>query len=407
MRYEQSYSIPDNDVETLDIDSPIRPDWYTKQVKWRIWTTMSIPFRKVSVYIHFGYMRGSHFLKSLRFHFTRLSNCISNIFYALKSSLLTSGKYIYLFNGKPTLIHCEYLNEFLGEKDRRLIVTLKIGNRWKNDIFEAHCLLFTHNADKKFINYDTKEILTVYSDENKKKTPLKREHFMGKLSQTYLRTIEYGDVDRYINYVERKYWSAELVIRNYTQMLEDLAKYISQEEQRGSLNEECISSELHQTCTDKLYDRLGSILKIQKLFGARIPTFYLPCDFHFGNVLYSEDNLYYIDFEYAREEVFLYDIYNIIYVDFCENKSSLLLNMYIEGNLEVISPIRKFFQAANVDFLYDKRKDYLYIFLIRKITFDIINTSKTKSGRNLELYCSRLLDKVESIVGYVNNKKIE
>lgn len=132
------------------------------------------------------------------------------------------------------------------------------------------------------------------------------------------------------------------------------------------------------------------------------PYIYMHGDMHFGNIIY-DGHVWYIDFECAREEIFFYDLFNVLYVEYVDCQNSMLLDMYFAGNTQMINKFKRAFMLFDTNFSLDNRKIYFKTYLLARIRYDILDLFNKYSGQSLNKGLERIASKNHRIVDYINS----
>ena len=143
------------------------------------------------------------------------------------------------------------------------------------------------------------------------------------------------------------------------QILVDYSKYISRiqnEEHSWYIPNEKLLKSFCQLWNDSsLFDRL---LKFTK--NNPIPTIETHGDLWKSNMLYDGVNFYYIDFEYAAQRIFFYDIIMFILAESLRMKNDTLLDMFLSKQFDdcLVALSKK------LNYNYDVLHKDLYLILI-------------------------------------------
>ena len=136
--------------------------------------------------------------------------------------------------------------------------------------------------------------------------------------------------------------------------------------------------------------------------GLYFPYIYTHGDMHLGNVIY-DGQIWYIDFECAREEFFFYDIFNVLYVEFVDCHDSMLLDLFIEGNSQIIERFKRAFASFDLYFDMNKRKLYFKTYLLARIRYDVQDLIKKIKGRDFDKRVAKIAAKCKSVLDYVDS----
>lgn len=82
------------------------------------------------------------------------------------------------------------------------------------------------------------------------------------------------------------------------------------------------------------------------------------------NILFSNNKIYYIDFELANYQYFLYDIFTLIYYLYYTYDNKLYINNYFSGKYDEY--FVSLFKSVNLEFMECNKKKYLHIFFLER-----------------------------------------
>lgn len=291
------------------------------------------------------------------------------------SGLLEKGRYKIYFSTKPFLYNV-YEYENLKKYNNRSSKWLELLNSpicisdEKKTNFSGQAIRLVQNDKFQIYDFQRKRVLTIFKE---KKQQLKIKgiylRLKGKLSLTYLGTNSMGILERYIDCNPECFCNEQEKKRQYLQVINDMEHMIRYSYKQQFLN---VNSYKKKWICDVrgINDLLSEIEK--RIDGEKIPQIYIHGDVHRGNILKdSNGKLYYIDIEYARDDVFFYDCFNYIYVDYVYNNDNVLMNMYLEKDNEIFSGIKKIFQAVGLEFNESDYLQYWLVFLQRRIIEEI------------------------------------
>ncbi len=259
-------------------------------------------------------------------------------------------------------------------------------NRSPNTIFCGQIAMLTANNNWKIFDIKNNQVLSLSVAESKEEFHNVYEVFQGKLAMTYLFDINEGIVERIIQNIKRSTWGSDLIIRNYFCILSDQLSYLKQAAIVYHVSCLDICENIQKFQFAKLNEIGKQILdKISDTYN--IPCVFLHRDVHFGNTLFDGKQLYYIDFEYAGNEVFLYDIFNCIFVEFILNHNSLLLSLYMKKDKVMFTYLYEIFNIMEINFHEEKYLDYLYIYMLARLRFTcdmLLKNTKYQKRRTLK-----------------------
>lgn len=264
-------------------------------------------------------------------------------------------------------------------------IKIKINKNLRTS-FCGQIAMLTTNNDLKIFDLKNNQVLSLLDIVSKERFHNTYEIFQGKLAMPYLFDTNEGIVERIIQNISRSTWGHDLIIRNYLCILSDQRDYLK----TATIAYEITFSDIWENIQKFQFTRLN---KIARQITEKInDTYSMPCvflhrDIHFGNTLFDGRQLYYIDFEYADNEVFFYDIFNCIFVEFILNRDSLLLSLYLKKDGDMFANLYEIFNIMGVNFNEKSYLDYLYIFLLARLRFTcvmLVKNTKYKQMRTLK-----------------------
>ena len=322
-----------------------------------------------------------------------------------KNSLLLEGKYKFIFCSKPILYNVQYHNHVAKymENDNKYLdflnFTISI-KKHPNKGFCGQALRLTVNGKWQIYDFQNNQVLTVFKDKHiMKKIQYSCNYFKGKLLIPYEKTTDLGIIDKYI-YDNIDMFATDLPKQKelFLAVMYDIKKFLILSDDRAvlSLIDYKISWKCDVLGLNKLLEELESQISIKSLSKK-----YVHGDLHIGNILISkEGKLYYIDFENSREDVFFYDCFNYIYVDFTYNNNPFLLDAYLDRDVEIMNSFKSLFGAVGFHFLDTEIIQYLYIFLQRRIIENVKYSFYKKTTKDREM----MLVNYKKFYNYINDR---
>lgn len=297
--------------------------------------------------------------------------------------LLSEKIIIYKDSAQPFVKQFEIFNKAIFKH----LPNIKIKkSKITNTIFCGQIVMLTANSDLKIFDIKNNQVLSLLDAISKEKFRNIYEIFQGKLAMPYLFDINEGIVEKIIQNISRNTWEHDLIIRNYLCILSDQQDYLKKATIAYVVTLEDIWENIQKFQFAKLNKITQQIIeKISCTYN--IPCVFLHRDIHFGNTLFDGKQLYYIDFEYADFEVFFYDIFNCIFVEFILNHDSLLLSLYLKKDKNMFKYLYEIFNIMGMNFNEEKYLDYLYIFLLARLRFTcimLLKNTKYKKKRTLK-----------------------
>lgn len=297
--------------------------------------------------------------------------------------LLSEKIIIYKDSTQPFVKQFEIFNKAFSKH----LPSIKIKkSKSLNTTFCGQIVMLTTNSTLKIFDIKNNQVLSLLDAISKEKFHNIYEIFQGKLAMPYLFDINEGIVEKIIQNISRNTWGHDLIIRNYLCILSDQQNYLK----KATIAYGVTLEEIWKNIQKFNFKKLNCIAKqiIEKIENTyNIPCVFLHRDIHFGNTLFDGMQLYYIDFEHADNEVFFYDIFNCIFVEFILNHDSLLLSLYLKKDKDMFAYLYEIFDIMGMNFNEKKYLDYLYIFLLSRLRFTcvmLLKNTKYKKMRTLK-----------------------
>lgn len=308
--------------------------------------------------------------------------CIENGDYKI---LLSDRTIIYKETAKEFVKQFEIIQADCFRHLQNMGMTIK--DKPLNAAFCGQVVMLTSNNDCKIFDVKNRLVLSVLDEAAQKRFHDIYDIFQGKLQMTYVSDTKEGVVEKIIQNIPRNIWSRSLIVENYLRILSDQLYYLKQTSVTGEKNCQDIWNDIQ----DYQFVELNVIGKriFRRIEGRyTMPCVFLHRDIHFENTLFDGKNLYYIDFEYADNEIFLYDIFNCIFVEFMRNHEPLLLSLYMKKNADIFNYLYKIFAVVGMNFSEERSLDYIYIFLLARLKFTCDMISKCSTNRKRKKICN-------------------
>lgn len=324
----------------------------------------------------------------------------------LPTKYLESGKYDVALCGRYFLVKkglSENKEQKMGLTTRKSYLMSLINNPSCQSPICGQIMMITANSVR-FFNFDKCMTFTQYTTEEEAKKIINAgERFEGIFNSTKIKIENNCVIEKFIEYKPREKWSEAEIINNYYSLMEKYIDYLKKESNNGTrinyLNHQLPWIEQNPSKEFiSLYKRLSN-----DIVKCPFTTFvFCHCDFHFGNTLFSDNDIYLIDFEYCREEVFYYDIFNVMYVEFVSKKNSKLLDLYLSGDKKTMSFIIRCFNAMHIEYDIKYKLLYFEIFLMSRLIFSCYKRPlKTKKSNELSNRIKINVGYIQSVLDYI------
>lgn len=354
-------------------------------------------FKKL--YHKIGYIK-----RCLQARMMYINSCVNNQF-------LEPGFYYVITVSKRTFIvksnsPKSYVDMIVGTDDYFFVKwPIHVIGKNAESTLSAQIMMSTSDGDFRYFNYLENYTFKLFVDENIRLLFEKANHIFSMVFQTTIITInEQYCIEKMISSVSRRHWTVQNIRDHFTEVVMKYIDYISICNKNGHHQKDdrvypikniISSSEEFRSVYEHLFSYIGYIEDYD--------LYFCHSDLHFGNTLFSDKQWYLIDIENARNEVFYYDFFNIIFVDFVDNKSSYLIDSYINGAPWVIDLISCLFKAAGTIFRSDKRIRYLYLFLYYRLLFYVGRAYNDNCNQFVNL-TTKYIKRTNLVLNYIESK---
>ena len=235
--------------------------------------------------------------------------------------------------------------------------------------FSGQVLMVTVDQDIKVFDFKNSQVLTIYKNPKKK---LQIKHAINILSEFF----DHPHMD----FSKEDYQVEELIQQNNYETLTDfqkndifetlISKYIKY---FSNLNLENLQ---HITPADMCKKFRAEIpedicLRFEKFL--LDPSFkdiswklvFLHGDLNYSNILLHHEKIKLIDFEYANFYLFIYDLFNYIYMEKVTRNNCYFLTSYYAGKYDAL--LNKLFAQFDMVYQCDKKTAYMFLYLTERL----------------------------------------
>lgn len=266
------------------------------------------------------------------------------------------------------------------------LITLKIRERYNGGYkYRAQIAMTTNNGVRYFNYRDCTTYRCFSGPEESVQYGKAVELFSPYFKLTYIKHNTVACVEHVVKSRPRSEWNTTEILRNYFFLFDRYTEYLNSTPKRSSILK----------IVDIVDDSKSLVLRLKELMPQMSLNYiFSHCDLHFGNTLFDGNDLFLIDFEESKEEVFFYDMFNVMYVDYMEYNNSFLLDKYLSGDAEMTKHFERFFTGAGIRFEPKEKCGYLAVYLYLRLLFDLKTSKRKYEGEELE----------KRIAGYINNE---
>ncbi len=311
--------------------------------------------------------------------------------------LLEEGIYVFSFTNKIVLRSKNVDIKVTDYKD--FTFTTKIINFFpliikRNEIslFKGQIMMMTSNQTIKVFDLRQNKILTVLEEKEKERI-INNYYCLEKyLPITAMKheNNSIGLVDRYISTIDIRNSSEDIQRSVYLRIIDDQIRVVmgSKKTKMKDSKEEIdsVKGQLDYYTGGILQDLFERTIYIRKM-----PCFFLHCDIHFENVLLESktEDIYYIDFEYARDEIAIYDVCNCAFVEFANGHNSYLIDKLLDKESDFGRKFNLLINQAEIP-LYGDSVIYIYRYLISRIVFDVMHLRETNDENTYKVRIQKM-----------------
>ena len=233
--------------------------------------------------------------------------------------------------------------------------------------FHGDLLMILNEGDHiKIFDFDQNEVVTLFKNEKKFNNSVKVNEIIGRSFDTLIKDVDKKEkiiIEDIANYKALPDWSEAETLQIVKELLNNFVSF------SNHLDEDSLST---QTTKDILQSfeklTLDESMKRDILVGLldnhlydSWPVIHFAGDFQFKNMLYTNDGIKNIDFEYLYTGSFLNVIMSILFQNLVHESKIFVLEAYFEGQFDV--ELNLIFEHFSRNF-YEQNKDYyvtLYI----------------------------------------------
>lgn len=272
-----------------------------------------------------------------------------------------------------------------------------------DSIYKAQ-IVMTTNGGVRYFNCDEGTTLHEFSNSNEYSQYKKCcDCFMPPFKTTALHISEKYCVEKMVNDIPRKEWSLAEQKRRFYGIFEKYIEYLtnSHVEERGVQGNDCLSF----NSTNEFRDLLCRLNKEIEPYRTTKYVF-SHGDLHFENVLFDKEDVFLLDFEMAGTNVFFYDIFNLMYVEYIDKKNQLLLDAYLSKDTVMMNYCTILFDAVGEKFDTNFMYIYFKLFLRERIKQSVSHLENNKVGIDVYDRINRNVNKINRIINKIKDYEV-
>jgi len=325
-----------------------------------------------------------------------------------EKGFLEPGDYFIINNVRSYLIKKETPKEFLkmigveGKGKEQCHFHMHVSQGLKSPL-KAQVVMSTNNQFR-FFDYDNNlTFRRFYNKEEHERYIECKNRFGPFFNMTFNSIVGEYCVDNFVKNVPRNLWNEKMMIEIFYALLENYIRYLH------SADSKLVSvKEVTASAFPELYDYrlIHSILTKEVKSYNCTKTVFGHGDLHFGNILFDGVRFYLIDFEMAKEEVFFYDLFNVMYVEAVDMKNYMFLDFYMTADSRLMNCFTKAFEAVGEVFDINRREEYLKLYLLLRLNSSAIDTKRKYYGKQLKEAIMFNVKRIDSMLQYITEQKI-
>ena len=192
-------------------------------------------------------------------------------------------------------------------------------------------------------------------------------------------------VEKYIMFRPSGSWSLAEKVKAIEIYLENYYKYLEKNNE-ASVRCETIFGKIKALEID--FGEVDSLSILNKLKYSSWPNTKGHGDLNFNNILLSEGEYYFIDWELYGDYMLLYDFFNLIFIEAIDHGEYDLVKCYLEGLYD--EQLSKIFKLMSLEFCREQKKSYLALYIVERILK--YEKDRVKAVTSLELIIKPYID---------------
>ena len=293
-----------------------------------------------------------------------------------------SNQFVYLEQGCYYVVCChrEYLvKEGLSDEILKMVGInsscphlsgLKvIREESDSKLFRAQMIMSTHGGQRYF-DFTNNETFRLFSDTNEYETYKKGiEAFKPFFKCPDLHYTEQYCIEKIIRNKPREEWSTTETVELFNSVLNNYINYLkSANKYKIDIQDVEVLNKTDVKDYSKLSNELKDFVNRSPL---KIPSVLCHCDLHFGNTLFDGESIFLIDFENVRDDVFFYDLFNVMFVEYIDKNNPFFIDSYFTENSEVDYLFKQAFHAVGEVLEEKHRVLYFVVFLLSRLSHNV------------------------------------
>lgn len=323
------------------------------------------------------------------------------------SCYLEEGEYKAIYSDRKIIYRTDVPADFLSMVSRKTASPIArgisiYGDSNQKNVFKGQIAMSTSSGFRYF-NYKERTTFREFDSQNSSIVVQKAlEVFSLSFKTTVLNITNNYCIEKIVDYNPRRIWDNKTIVDRFCIVMGKYVNYLKKSVADNRVQYKNVEFPIlnqdknFPSACISVYNRIKANLN---------PTFlyaHILChhDIHFDNTLFVEHDFYLIDFECAKEDIFFYDFFNIIYVEFMDWHNSTLLDLYLNKNERIMDCLKELFNVVGQEFEISKIKEYFYIFLMKRYMSGIRDLSGHISSQRI-MKCTK---KADVIYKYVNSR---
>jgi len=238
-----------------------------------------------------------------------------------------------------------------------------------NSDYSGQLLMLTKDRDIKIFDFNNSQVLTLYKDPEKIS---QIRHAFAMLSPFFDHTLirysrEGYQIEELIN--QRQYNELSDVEKNHVfkTLVRQYIRYFSTLDCAvfPVVTADKLCRQLKVEIPERVFQCFEKFLLESKFKSISWKRVFLHGDLNGSNILLHGEKIKLIDFERAKSYVFIYDIFNYIYVEQVSGGNCFFLRSYYNGEYDVL--LRDLFAQFDLSYDGDMKTEYMLLFLAERL----------------------------------------
>lgn len=261
-------------------------------------------------------------------------------------------------------------------------------------------VIMTTNDGVRYFNYKEKTTLHCFNNYFEKELYQKARSFL--VPPFKCTTIQVKDsycIERLIEHIPRRAWSYEEVLKRFFIIFDKYIEYLS----KTHIFEHNIQDMLQ--APKEINERYNQIMEslIHSIEVYKNTKFiFSHGDMHFENVLFENNDFYVLDFETAGNNIFYYDIFNLMYVEYIDKHNDYFIKAYLSKETMMMTYFERMFNVVNESFDYSLMHIYLKYFLLVRLSRSVSFLESKSDKIDYQNLVNNNVEKIKRVIDTIS-----